>query len=109
MTFRLHFSETAIGSLRKLKHSADLQKRYKAVTKALTFLSQNPKHPSLQTHKYTSLKGPNGEEIIEAYAEQDTPAAYRIFFFYGPGRGEITIFAVRPLILRALESLERIS
>ena len=42
------------------------------------------------------LEGPNGEKVFEAYAGQDTPAAYRIFFFYGHHKGEIVIVAVTP-------------
>jgi hypothetical protein len=41
-----------------------------------------------------SLKGPNGEKVFEAYAEQRTPAAYRVFWYYGPSKGIITIFAI---------------
>ena len=94
MTFTIHLTDAAKDSLKDLKYSSHLEKRYKAVTKTFRLLSQNPKHPSLQTHKYHSLEGPYGEEIFEAYAEQDTPCAYRVFFFYGPKRGEITIFAI---------------
>ena len=96
MTFTLHLTHTAKESLKTLKHSPHLEKRYKAVAKTLHLLSQNPRHPGLQTHKYHSLEGPDKEEIFEAYAEQDTPSAYRVFFFYGPQRGEITIFAITP-------------
>ncbi len=56
-----------------------ISKRLKAVRKTLGYLEINPRHPSLNTHKYSSFKGPNGEEIFEAYAENNTPAAYRIF------------------------------
>ena len=54
----------------------------------------NLRHPSLNTHEYTSLKGANSEKVFEAYEEQRTPAAYRIFWHYGPGAGVITIVAV---------------
>ena len=37
------------------------------------------RHPSLNTHQYHNLKGENGEKIFEAYAQQATPGAYRIF------------------------------
>jgi len=94
MTFLLEFTDTAIEDLKELKRNASLKKRYKAVKKALGYLRQNPKHPSLQTHPYTSLEGPNQEKVFEAYAEQNTPAAYRIFFYYGPVRGSITIVAI---------------
>jgi len=59
-------------------------------------LQTNRKHPSLHTHKYESLKGKNGEEVFEAYAENKTPAAYRIFWHYGPGQGVMTILAITP-------------
>ena len=62
--------------------------------KTLKLLAQNPRYPSLQTHEFSSLKGPKGEKVFEAYAEQDTPAAYRVFWYYGPERGEITIVAI---------------
>lgn len=96
MKFFLSFAPTAKETLKELKQSHHLEKRYKAVTKALRFLRENPRHPSLQTHEYYSLKGPQGEKIFEAYAEQDTPVAYRIFFYYGTKRGEIVIAAITP-------------
>ena len=96
MSFFLSFTPTAKKSLKELKESAHLEKRFKAVSKALEYLAENPRHPSLQTHQYSSLYGPEGEKVFEAYAEQDTPAAYRIFFYYGKVRGEIVVFAITP-------------
>lgn len=94
MKFHLHFTDEAAKQLKKLEKSKSLQKRYKAVLKTLAFLENNPKHPSLNTHKYSSLQGHNGEEIFEAYAENKTPAAYRIFWHYGPQKTFITIIAI---------------
>ena len=54
----------------------------------------NPRHPSLNTHKFTSLSGAQGEEVFEAYAENNTPSAYRIFWHYGPNKQQITIIAM---------------
>jgi len=34
--------------------------------------------------------------VFEAYAESKTPAAYRIFWYDGPGKNEITIIAITP-------------
>lgn len=96
MRFFLSFTPTAKDNLKELKESAHLEKRFKAVSKALKFLQEDPRHHSLQTHEFSSFKGPRGEKIFEAYAEQDTPAAYRIFFFYGHRRGEIVIVAITP-------------
>ena len=96
MSFFLTFTHTAKESIKELKESADLEKRFKAVSKALRLLEDNPRHPGLQTHPYTSLHGPHGEKVFEAYAEQNTPAAYRVFFYYGKVKGEIVVFAVTP-------------
>ncbi len=58
-------------------------------------LETNPRHPSLQTHKFQTLQGPNGEPVFEAYAENQTAAGYRIFFYYGENH-QIMIIAVTP-------------
>ena len=94
--FHLKFTTEAILQLEKLESSNALQRRYKSVLKALAYLETNPKHPSLNTHKYSSIKGQNNEEIFEAYAENNTPTAYRIFWHYGPLKNVITVVAIVP-------------
>ena len=94
MTFRLHFLPDAENQLKALKHNPALEKRYKAVKKALQHLQQNPRHPGLNIHHFTSMCGPNGEKIWEAYAENNTPGAYRIFFFYGHETRMISIIGI---------------
>jgi hypothetical protein len=54
------------------------------VRKALGYLEIDPHHPGLHTHEFTSLMGANGEKVFEAYAQNNTPGAYRIFWHYGP-------------------------
>jgi hypothetical protein len=94
--FKLLFTIQASEELDYLSTEPALNKRFKAVRKALGYLEQNPRHPGLNTHKYSSLTGPSGEEIFEAYAENKTPAAYRIFWYYGPDKKQITILAITP-------------
>jgi hypothetical protein len=94
--FRLLFTEPAHASLVALAKDQSAAKRLKAVQKTLGLLESNPKHPSLNTHEYKSISGPHGEKVLEAYAENKTPAAFRVFFCYGPDRGEITIIAITP-------------
>jgi len=96
MPFKLLFTRQANGDLNELENKPALSKRFKAVRKALGYLETNPRHPGLNTHKYSSLSGPDDEEIFEAYAENNTPAAYRIFWYYGPNKNEITIIAITP-------------
>lgn len=79
-----------------MANDPSLNKRFKAVRKALAYLQANPRHPSLNTHKFTSLEGPKSEDIFEAYAENKTPTAYRIFWYYGPDKNQITILTITP-------------
>ena len=94
--FDIFLTDEADEQFNRLKIDKGLSKRYKAVKKAIQFLSQNPRHPGLQTHEFTSLKGPKGEKVFEAYAEQATPAAYRIFWYYGPKENQITVISITP-------------
>jgi hypothetical protein len=96
VTFELLFTDQADADLDSLETDASLSKRLKAVKKALGLLETNPRHPGLNTHKFSSLKGPGGEEVFEAYAENKTPAAWRIFWYYGPDKKQITIVAITP-------------
>lgn len=94
--FDIYLTDHAREQLNELKTDKGLLKRYKAVAKTIRFLSENPRHPGLSTHEFTTLKGPEAEKVFEADAEQKTPAAYRIFWYYGPGEDQITILAITP-------------
>jgi hypothetical protein len=71
---------------------------FKQVEKCIRLLLENPKHPGLQTHEYASIANPYGKDakVFEAYVQNRTPGAYRLFWCYGPGKGEITIIAITP-------------
>jgi hypothetical protein len=92
--FELDWTDESKNTYSLLKKDASQRKRYKAVKKTINLLAENPRHNSLQTHEYYSLKGPHDEKVFEAYAQQKTPAAYRIFWYYGPSQGVITIVAI---------------
>jgi len=94
VAFRLRFTDQASADLANLEADASAAKRLKAVRKTLGWLERNPRHPSLHTHSYSQLAGSKGEKVYEAYAENRTPAAFRIFWCYGPNSGEITIIAI---------------
>ena len=96
MSYKLLFTDQANDDLDSLENNRHLKKRLKAVRKALGYLEANPRHPGLNTHKFSSLEGADGEEVFEAYAENNTPAAYRIFWHYGPDKKNITIIAITP-------------
>jgi hypothetical protein len=94
--FQLRFSSRAKEELFDLRQNAAQLKRRKAVESALGKLQQNPRHPGLNTLIYGGMSGPLGEDVFEAYAENNTPGAYRIFWCYGPGKDEITVIAITP-------------
>lgn len=98
MTFRLILSPLAEQQLLDLELDEDKRDlaKLRRVRKCLGLLETNPRHPGLQTHEYASLAGENGEKVWEAYVENKTPAAWRVFFHYGPEKGEITIVAITP-------------
>ncbi len=71
---------------------------FKQINKALRLLADNPKHPGLNTHEYTSLTHPfdKDQKVLESYIQNHTPGAYRLFWCYGPGPNEATIIAITP-------------
>lgn len=102
MRRELRFTAEAQANLKAL-HTPANAATLKQVQKTLALLETNVRHPLLHTHKYESIAGPNGEEVFEAYAQNKTPGAYRVFFIYGPDRGEgkrrvavLTIIAITP-------------
>ena len=92
--FELEWTEEAKSVYHRLKDNPLQKIRYHAVRKTLKYLGENPHHHSLQTHPFFSLEGPNGEKVFEAYAQQKTPAAYRVFWYYGSKRGTIVILTI---------------
>ena len=96
--FELAFTASARKDLEELEgapHHAGLVKQIK---KSLAYLQHDPKHPSLHTHPYSSIEHPLNpkEKVFEAYAQNRTPSAYRIFWCYGPRKRQITIIAITP-------------
>ncbi len=88
----------AAQQLHDLEHDEskkDLEK-LKRVHQCLGQLETNPRHPGLNSHKYNELRGANGEDVWESYVENNTLAAWRVFWHYGPGQSVIGIVAVTP-------------
>jgi len=101
MTRQLVFTDEAAAALNGLRKNPAKMGLYKQTLRTLGLLETDLRHPSLNTHVYDSLRGPGGEKIFEAYVQNNTPGAYRVFFFYGPdelNKGKripvLTIFAI---------------
>lgn len=121
MSFRLRWTPRATTSFQELQRAAERAAKsrssthkgaegrpraksskqeglFKQVAKAVRLLADNPRHAGLNTHEYDSLEHPfdSDGKVFEAYAQNRTPGAYRIFWCYGPGKGEITVIAITP-------------
>lgn len=94
MPFKLLFTSGSRDQLKELEQ-ADARK-LKKVRNCLGKLENNPRHPGLQTHEYDELSALYGCKVFEAYVENNTPGAYRVFWHYGPQRDEITVVAITP-------------
>jgi hypothetical protein len=100
---QLRFTDESAGQLKVLATDPARRGIYKQVLKTLGLLELNIRHPGLNTHEYQSLEGLKGERVWEAYAQNQTPGAYRVFFHYGPDQGSgkrrvpvVTIVAITP-------------
>jgi len=112
--FTIHFVSVAAETYKELKERAhaSLKSRkakgkaksskdeglFKQVHKAIELLRTNPKHPGLHSHEYDSIANPYNEDakVFEAYVQNATPGAYRVFWCYGPATRDITIIAITP-------------
>ena len=96
--FALVLTPRAQQELDRLDASPRYAGLVKQIKKTLGYLQTNPRHPSLKTHPYTSIGHPFDPEqkVFEAYAQNNTPSAYRVFWCYGPSTRRITILAITP-------------
>jgi len=105
MTHReLRFTLEADKQLTIIENDPSLKGVLKQVRKTLKYLETSLRSKSLQTHEYQSLTRRYGVKVFEAYAQQNTPAAHRVFWHYGPDETSkdgkripiITIIAITP-------------
>ena len=94
MQFQLIVNPEAIRVLAELDRS-DPGRAVK-VRRTFAKMQHSIRSKGLSTHEYRTVKGPNGAKVYEAYAENDSPKAYRVIWHYGPGKGQITVMTVIP-------------
>jgi hypothetical protein len=76
--------------------NAEDQELAKKLAKAVKHLGANPFHPGLQSHEIDDLTRRYGRKVFESYLENNTPAAGRLFWIYGPERMQITVIGLEP-------------
>jgi hypothetical protein len=66
------------------------------VGKALELLLDNPKHPGLNSHDIDVLTKRYGRKVFQSYVDNNSEHAWRLFWVYGPAKGEITWIGLAP-------------
>ena len=104
MTFRIRMGVPEMEaywndvSTRKLTGKLDVEEDrfFRKLVRTLSHLGQNPRHPGLASHEIDDLTRKYGIKVFQAYLENNIPAAGRLFWAYGPEKGEITVLAIEP-------------
>lgn len=92
--FKILWTDQAEEQFLELQHKGPSGKFVK-ISKTLEILATHgPKYRSLHSHKYLSIKGPNGEDVWESYVENKTSSAWRIWWMYGPTTNVITLIMI---------------
>jgi len=82
MKRELRFSPNAIKQLEEIGINPELMGVLKQIRKTLGYLETDLKAKSLQTHEFESLTRRYKRKVFEVYVQQNTPGAYRIFWYY---------------------------
>jgi hypothetical protein len=80
----------------KGKLGKDDEKLYKKWGKAMAQLSIDPHYPGLRSHEIEALSRRYGEKVWQSYLENSNSKAVRIYWVYGPKKGEITVIGLEP-------------
>jgi hypothetical protein len=76
------------------KLSGKEKTHFHKIVKAFRLLASNPRSNSLATHEIQKLTKKYHYKVFQSYLENKVPAAGRIFWAYGPSKGQITILAI---------------
>jgi hypothetical protein len=94
--FSLRLTDTVRAQIKAVSENpaqAGLEFQLKA---AITKLVHDPKFKGLNSHKYDYLNDRYGQDVWESYVQNNTPGAWRIFWFYGLRKDEITLVLATP-------------
>ncbi len=91
---KLAFTAEAQRQLQDLRADRGLAVRLRAVQSALGKIQIDPRQNGLHTHEYKGRQCPHGGKLLQSYAQNRTPGAYRIFWCYMPSPAYDTILIV---------------
>lgn len=92
----LELWKTLLKAYKQGTLDAEDRELFKKWSKAVERLREDPFYPGLKSHEITDLTRRFGRKVFQSYLENNTPAAGRMFWVYGPGEGEITVVGLEP-------------
>jgi mRNA-degrading endonuclease YafQ of YafQ-DinJ toxin-antitoxin module len=93
--FRLERTPEFISVLARVKKSDQI--KYRKILKTVRLLrDEGPGYPGLESHKYQSLTGPQGEDLWESYVENKTPGAWLLSWCYSKQPDTLILVTVGP-------------
>lgn len=85
----------------------DEERLFSRLVKTFRLLESNPRHSGLNSHDIEALSERYGRKVWQSSIENRKPAAGRLFWVYGPDKGEITTDPVSsPADRRSVEVME---
>ena len=78
------------------KLGKDEERLYKKWGKAMALLESDPQYPGLHSHEIEALSRRYGDKVWQSYLENRNSSAARMYWVYGPKKGEITVIGLEP-------------
>jgi hypothetical protein len=96
MKFKLQMTLEAKSQLQSIMGNKSRLGLQKQIKKCLGLLSQNPRHPGLNSHPLIGSEESTGIKIWTSYVQNKTPSAHRILWTYSKSKSEIIILQIIP-------------
>ena len=93
MPFKLEMTSQAEQQITEIMKDNSKQGLQKQLKKALKLLSENPRHPGLNSHPIGEIEG---VKVWTSYVQNKTPQAHRILWSYAIVKNTIYILQVVP-------------
>lgn len=96
MQFKLQMTPEAKEQLSVIMNDSGKAGLQKQIKKCFKLLSENPRHPGLNSHPLVGSEESVGLKIWTSYIQNKTPAAHRVLWSYSKTKKEIIVLQIIP-------------
>jgi hypothetical protein len=96
MQFKLQMTLEAKEQLSLIMNHKSKSGLQKQIKKCFKRLSENPRHPGLNSHPLIGSEESTGLKIWTSYIQNKTPSAHRILWSYSKTKREIIVLQIIP-------------